>query len=205
MHWPDAETAQQLHRQLSSDDPVATSRFAEAFLDPLAVWLRRNNPTIHDHLCNTAAEDAIISILKSPQQYDPKRGPLDHYLRMAGRGDLLNLLEKERRYLARHSELPTVEPADDRRNNEYADSFDGDELTDDPDSELLNQIQEIAENTFTPPERHVLQLMIDGERRTVVFAQALGIEHLSDIEQRREVKQVKDRIKKRLQRARSQQ
>ena len=205
MYWPDAETAQQLHRQLSSDDPVATARFAEAFLDPLAEWLRRNNPSIDEHLCDTAAGDAIISILRSPQQYDPKRSPLDHYLRMAGQGDLRNLLEKERRYSCRHTELPAVEPADDGRNNEYGDSFEERALSDDPDSELLKQIQEIAENTFTPPERRVLQLMIDGERRTVVFAQALGIEHLSVIEQRREVKQVKDRIKKRLQRARSQQ
>lgn len=203
MHWPEAETAQHLHRQLGTDDPVAPSRFAEAFLDPLAEWLRRTNPAIDDHLCDTAAEDAIISMLRRPEQYDPERGPLDHYLRMAGVGDLRNLIEKEQRVVKWTSDSARVELLDAGGNNEYAAAIDDIEAFDDDESELLRVVQETVVRTFTPEEQRALQLMIDGERSTAAFAGALGILHLSEVEQRREVKQAKDRIKKRLQRARS--
>ena len=45
------------------------------------------------------------------------------------------------------------------------------------------------------------ELMGEGERRTAVFARALGLEDRPPGEQEREVKRVKDRIKKRMQRA----
>lgn len=204
MNWPDAEMAQQLHGQLGTDDPVAPSRFAAAFLDPLAEWLLRSNARIDPHLCETAAEDAIISMLRSPGQYEPTRGSLDGYLRMAARGDLRNLLEKERRHSLRRAELPPVELFDGGRNEEYEEEFDAVETFDADASELLMIVQERIERAFTPQEQRALQLLIDGERKTTVFAEALGIAHLPELEQRREVKLAKDRIKKRLQRARSQ-
>jgi hypothetical protein len=46
-----------------------------------------------------------------------------------------------------------------------------------------------------------LDLMREGEKRTVVFADAAGFSDLPPEEQAREVKRVKDRIKKRIQRA----
>jgi hypothetical protein len=42
--------------------------------------------------------------------------------------------------------------------------------------------------------------MLDGERRTATYAAVLGIEHLPDLEKKRTVKQVKDRLQKRLRR-----
>jgi len=49
-------------------------------------------------------------------------------------------------------------------------------------------------------EARVLDLMLDGERRTPAFAAALGISHLPVREQRQEVKKVKDKLKMRLKR-----
>lgn len=204
MNWPDAETALQLHRQLGTDDPVATSRFAEAFLNPLAEYVIRGNPSIDDQLCETAAADAIISMLKRPGQYDPVRGPLDHYLRMAAQGDLRNLLEKEQRHAKHRADLPPVELVDVNRNNQYEAAFDRLDEFDDADSELLKLVQDTVVRTFTPEEQRALQLMVDGERKTAPFAEVLGIAHLPELEQRRQVKQAKDKIKKRLQRAWSQ-
>jgi hypothetical protein len=204
MNWPDADTAQQLHGQLGTDDPVATSRFAEAFLDPLADWLRRSNPQVDPHLCDTAAIDLIISMLKRPEQYNPTRGPLDHYLRMAAQGDLRNLLEKEQRHAKRRADLSPVELLGGDRNVQYKEDFDDVESFYVGPSELLKVVQEYVWRTFSLEEQRALQLLLDGERKTIAFAEALGIAHLTELEQRREVKQAKDRIKKRLQRARSQ-
>ena len=49
-------------------------------------------------------------------------------------------------------------------------------------------------------EQRVLELMVQGERKTTVFAQALGIADRSPSEQEAEVKRVKDKLKKRLER-----
>ena len=52
----------------------------------------------------------------------------------------------------------------------------------------------------SPEDARVLQLLVDGERRTERFATVLGVEHLDTAQQKRVVKQVKDRLKKRLER-----
>ncbi len=49
-------------------------------------------------------------------------------------------------------------------------------------------------------ESKALELLLDGERKTAVFAEALGIGHLPTTDQRAEVKRVKDKLKKRIQR-----
>lgn len=62
---------------------------------------------------------------------------------------------------------------------------------------LLAEARAAAE---TPEDVKVLQLMIEGERRTDRFAEALGLEGLTAEELRRTVKRHKDRLKKRLER-----
>jgi len=65
-------------------------------------------------------------------------------------------------------------------------------------AELWQHVQEIVpEAEF----QQVLALMIDGVRETSAYAQILGITDLPEAAQRKQVKQVKDRLKKRLQRA----
>jgi hypothetical protein len=49
-----------------------------------------------------------------------------------------------------------------------------------------------------PEDARIIQLMIDGERRTQRFAAALGLEKADPAEQREAVKRHKDRIRKRL-------
>jgi hypothetical protein len=54
---------------------------------------------------------------------------------------------------------------------------------------------------LTEPDQRCFDLMRDGEKHTAVFAAAAGFSDLPPDEQAREVKRVKDRIKKRIQRA----
>jgi hypothetical protein len=58
----------------------------------------------------------------------------------------------------------------------------------------------IPENHFSEPERIVLQLWRTGERRTPVYAQALGLESLPFSEQRVRVKRIKDCVVQRVRR-----
>ena len=56
-------------------------------------------------------------------------------------------------------------------------------------------------NTITDPrDRRLLQLLRAGERKTAVYAEVLGIQDRDAMEQRKIVKQHKDRLKKQLER-----
>jgi hypothetical protein len=52
--------------------------------------------------------------------------------------------------------------------------------------------------TPDPVDQQLIDLMIKGERRTEAFAKVLGIVDMEVIQQRKIVKQRKDRLKKRL-------
>lgn len=140
-----------------------------------------------------------MSYVKSPHAYDPARGDLGLYLRMAARGDLANLLQRERKHHKGHIGWAIVDDGRDVGN-----------LVGEQDPalqvELAEEMQrwraflEAAVEDFTEEERRVLELMLGGERKTGAYVEALGIGGLPDAEREREVKKVKDRIKKRLQR-----
>ena len=53
---------------------------------------------------------------------------------------------------------------------------------------------------FQGREREAVDLIIDGERRTEVYAHVIGLQDRPWQEQVREVKRAKDRLKKRMQR-----
>lgn len=193
--WPGTEESFAIHRRLCGHDPTATADFAAAFLDPLASYLRATYPFVDEHARLTAAEDAILSVIRNPGVYDPTRcdGNLPAFLRMAACGDLANARARERRHHEKRSE-DCVELVPDDGNDFEEEGADDCPSFNDPD--LLNAIAQLS-----GPERRVLDLMRDGERRTEVFAAALGLGDQSPDEQRREVKRTKDRIVKRLRRA----
>ncbi len=190
--WPDPDPAADLHRRLCADDPVAPADLAAAFLGPLYEHLRRTHPGVDDHLALTAAEDAVLAVIRRPAVYDPARGDLEAFLRMAARGDLANALARERRHAARRDDRDCVElPADG------GNTFAEDDLPSFDDPGLGAVIAGLTET-----ERRVFELMRAGERSTAASAKALGVAHLPADEQARAVKRVKDRIIARLKRAR---
>ena len=101
------------------------------------------------------------------------------------------MLRKESRHATGRTSLDSVEFQQSSGNDldeEVADSIDGQRL-----------YEELTEG-MTSAERDVFFLMVEGERSTDAAAAALNIEHLAVRDQVREVKRVKDRIKKRIQR-----
>jgi DNA-directed RNA polymerase specialized sigma24 family protein len=193
--WPDPDQAVALIHRLHAGDPTAPADFADSVLDPLVEYLRAANPAVDDHTRLTAAGDAVLSVIHHPTQFDPTRGDMPRFLRMAARGDLVNLLKREQRHRQRRAGTDSVELLADARNITGMD----DESADFPSFDDPDLVAAVA--TFTDEERRVLDLMRDGERRTVVFAASLGITDRPPDEQTRVVKQVKDRIKVRLRRA----
>ena len=197
-----------LHQRLLAGDPIAPSDLAVAYLGYLGRYLRERNPAIDDEFCQTAAEDALMALSKRPQSYDPARATLVAYLRLSAQGDLRNLLARERRHRGRQANLQAVELSGVVGKEVGDDTYDPAVLVEARESvsEVVRQRLAIPAGVLqglTPGEITALQLMAEGERRTPPFAEAMGITALPLAQQRHEVKRVKDRLKKRLERGRS--
>ena len=187
----------ELHNRLLLDDPVATEEFFGIAVPELERHLRLRFPSIavgvDPDIYLSAVFDALTDYFKNPGKYDPTKRGLMGYLRMAARRDMQNLLAKESRHAKGRTSLENVEFGHSDGNDvseRVARDIDGQRAVD----ELTREM--------SPDERAVFSLMMDGERSTEVAADAMGIGHLAPREQAREVKRVKDRIKKRIQRRR---
>jgi RNA polymerase sigma factor (sigma-70 family) len=197
---PTREQGLAIHRALLDNDPTATSDLIRLCLEPLLAHLGERFPDVPCDLREQAAHDALIALCRRPTSFDPERDPdLLRYLRRSAEGDLLNALRSERSRRSREILVAVVEdrPCDGNEEEE-----------DDPVVRLMacERQQEIAglldqlEESLAEGDRCVLRLLREGEARTEVFAEALGLVHLSRQAQQRAVKQAKDRVKKHLRR-----
>ena len=194
------------HARLLAGDPTATADLLARHYEGLIAWMVACNPCLDEHDCVTAAHDAIIALCKRPASYKPERSPLVAYLRMSAKGDLRNLQERQRRHHGRDVAMEAVELSPEA--GKYLQDADAD-----PERVVLRwervramidaqpAVPEVVRAALTPGEAAALALMRQGERRTEAYARPLGIAHLPAAEQRREVKRVKDRLHKRLERA----
>lgn len=153
-------------------------------------------------MIDDAAVDAILNYAERPSQFDPAKSSLLGYLTLSARGDLLNALEAQKSRWTHEESLENVDFADfDRKiksmSNESAMLADDIAVDNLAARRLLSQLRAAAD---TPRDLAILQLMINGEKRTEIFAQALGLTELSLQAQKSSVKRHKDRLKKRLQR-----
>lgn len=187
--WPNADEEQQLLGTLVTGSPTARNAFVVRFFPLLCAALARRWPRAAPDLIEEAAGDALLGFLRRPERYDPGRATLGAYLRMSARGDLRNLLHKERR-AARGVALDSVaEPA--------ARGYEGD--GDGPTWDDPRLAAELA--ALDPCERAALDLMRAGTRDTDACARELDLMHLTAGARAAAVKRIKDRVKRRLVRA----
>ena len=159
--------------------PSLRKRLRPAFLMTPKDW-------IHD-----AVVDALLEYRSRPARYEASRGmTLTGYLLFAARRNLLNRLDSE----ARRGRHETIASADSVPEPALA----APPLV--PPSNDLPMAIAIPENDFTEPERLVLQLWRAGERRTTVYAKALGLDSLPFSEQCVRVKRIKDCVVQRVRR-----
>lgn len=198
---PSHDEAKALLVRLRSGDPTAPSDLVVAYLDDLACWLQGRNPAVSAEDCLTAAEDALLALIKNPTSYDPKRASLLGYLRMSASGDLKNRWRAEQRHVWRRTDLEDVElsPGEGKYLRD-GETDPAQRLEVKERSQVSAKVVGVLRARLSLEERRVMDLMLDGERKTQVYAEALGLSELPAAEQEREVKRVKDRLKKRLER-----
>jgi hypothetical protein len=198
--FPPPEEGLRLHLRLLAQEADVSADICAAYLTPLEASLAGKFREVEPETLRTAAHDALIHYFDNPAAYDPQRGDLAKYLRMAARADLLNFLRTEKRHHRGRVAWSVVELDEDAGN-----LFGGEEeplaqLQRDEEAERCRARLEWLRAGCTPEERRVLDLMLAGERASPVFAAALERSDLPADEQEREVKRVKDRLKKRLER-----
>ena len=186
--WPDDETLTDAWRALVAD-PDTAAAFAASVLAPLIADTARTFSWVDPDTVYEAASGAVLALLKTPGLYDPGKLKLPGFLRMAARGDVKNLLDKESR--RNRGRIPWDRVALDRPSAAESERR---ALADHPG--LLAAVETLSEC-----DRRVFELMLDGERDGDVYAAALGLSDRPVGERAAEVKRAKDRVLKKLQRA----
>ncbi|HLJ97249.1 MAG TPA: hypothetical protein VKU02_29080 [Gemmataceae bacterium] len=204
---PNREQELELHRRLVAGDCTASAELAQAFFNPLIEWLVRHNCRLEEDLCNAAAVEALYALMKNPRSYDPCREKaigLFGYLQLSAQRDVQNLLRQERRHQRARKTWESVEQSP------LAEKYLGRE----EDPSLPLQRKESAQWAaahvlpavragLTPTELRVLDLLLQGERKTAVYVEACGLGHLSIPQQRALVKRLKDKLNQRIKRTKS--
>jgi hypothetical protein len=199
--WPSAEQGLSLHRRLRDGEASAPSDFAVAYTDLLVAWLQAKNAGIDEDHCQDASHRAVLALIHRPDAYDPARAELAAYLQMSAQGDLLNLRRREGRHHRGRRPWRVVEDAPQA--GKYLQRADDPVVAAVHDEEARRNVEILAAVREALPEadRRVFDLMRAGERRTSAFSAVLGLLDRAPREQERDVKRVKDRIKKRIERA----
>jgi hypothetical protein len=196
------EEALQLHQRLLAHDPTAANDLAVAYLDVLVVWLGETDGRVPPDIRLDAAEDALVALIRNPQSYAPNLQTLEVYLRMSARGDLRNRLQKERRHDKGRVPWESVELSP------QAGKYLG--RDDDPALPLrlaeearifMDAIPGTVRRKLSATDLRALELIVQKERRTLVYAELWGLTHLPAQERFREVKKRKGRLKSLLKRA----
>jgi RNA polymerase sigma-70 factor (ECF subfamily) len=189
------------HHRIVGHDPTAFAELCEIALPHLVLFLEQGFPGQDAHQRETIAIDILLDYRCRPGQFDPARLSLLAYLRMAAKYDMLNQIRKNQR---RERRLEPIEEGNvelqTAAGNQYRSEENLQEWVEQFTDLSLREILVEVETQLEEPEAQVLVMMLEGVRSTAAYAEVLGMTQLDEKSQRREVKRVKDRIMKRLER-----
>lgn len=200
---PLPDDLQDIYQRLLLDEPDAPSDLIELALDPLIKFLHSKYHSYKDPTVLTdIAIDSLFKFVQQPNRYNPDKSNLWSYLCMDVLSDMHNALDKEQRRASHEIPLDSVADHQFDRNNEV------EELVLEklvplalPPNSDMDVIMGRLRNEITDPiDWQIIGLWCDGERKTEIYAEVLGITHLSLPEQTKIVKKNKDRLRVQLKR-----
>jgi DNA-directed RNA polymerase specialized sigma24 family protein len=198
----EASVGLSLHVRMIAEDPVVFdeiyTRYCPSLEAHLRAYISRRQLFLPGEDLNDLIQDAIADALlgyhKNPGSYKPKLRSLRGYLQMSALGDFKNHFSSA---MKSQSKIVQIEEEDW---NIIADGrFDPVAATE--AEEAINALHVYAESAVeSDDDRIVMDLLLQSERKTEIFAEALGISHLPPQDQRSAVNKIKDRLSKRLKR-----
>lgn len=201
MAVPDDESGR-LHARALAGSPSLSGELWERWHGHLLAELRPKFRGLEATEVSDAVTDVILAYVEHPTQYQPDKLPLERYLRMAAHGDLLNLAEKKGRRPTIIAFDPVAHDRPVRNSMQEAEQREAQRDANLPAGVQWETVMRALRDLIPDPvEREVIELMAEGERDSARFAALLGCATLAPAEQRKRVKQTKDRLRLRLKRA----
>jgi hypothetical protein len=202
----EAVAGRTLHLAYTAGDPTASNeifvRYYDLLNNDLRAFIARKGLFLRigdiDDLAGHAIIQAFESYLRRPETFNPDLKTLGGYLILSAQRDFLNLFAREMR---RESAIESgVVRLDVESWNTLPDE-DTDLVAEIEDASAADDLLAFARScAHNDEDRTVLTLMLTFEKKTGVFAEALGIAHLPERDQRAQVNKIKDRLSKRLKR-----
>ncbi len=196
---PDRQWQDELYQKLENNNPVAFAELCQQALPHLVSFLQAQYPQQEQHNFETVSIDTLLKFRTTLEKYHPEKMSLFAYLRMDARGDMLNLIDKNRRIDQRLVDvdapslsLPQLESVESH--------FALDEWLQEHTELSRQELLEKLEAKLSHDEQQILLLMLDGVRSTKNYAAILNITEQDESVQRKEVKRAKDRLIKKLRR-----
>jgi DNA-directed RNA polymerase specialized sigma24 family protein len=187
----------ELHRRLRTGDRTASEAVVRLLHTALTQDISAQVPHTDQHIIWDGVIDAVLDYCARPQQFDAERGvPLERFLRLTSRRNVLNMLRGEQRRKAREEAAGHAWAA----SGVELDPAAGNLLQKEESMQQQRQQTALTKALQNPNDQQLLALRLQGVWRTEAFAEILGITHLPIEIQRREVKRAKDRIDKTLRR-----
>jgi hypothetical protein len=180
------------HRLTSGKDLCVSAEICETFLPLLKKALQSRFPKLPDpHLAETFAIDALMNYFSHPEKFNLSRSSLIAYLYMDACGDMLNFLDKQKKFVELH--IPFSEH--ELRGLANSNNQEGLSL-----KETFSLAEQAIADITDPIDREVIELMLNGVRETEIYAEALHLGVADKDEQKVIVKKHKDRLKVKLKR-----
>jgi hypothetical protein len=189
-----------LHGQLLHGSAQARELIYRLFHARTTSWLGVRLYGSDPQLLSDAVTEALFDYFQRPERFHPARRDFEGFLKEAAWRNALNLLEKERRRIAREFragtgvELP-LEGACFTNRPDPSEELAGREAIADVAQQLAGFRIVLSES-----EKKMLDLWLQGERKTEHYAAALGLEALPHCKQKEEIIKAKDRLRRKLQR-----
>lgn len=184
----------EIHDRVTGGSRTASRDLFVLGLGPIKGYLLKTHSSLGADDAHDVATDAILAYLQAPERFDASKASLWTYLCMTAGTDAVDLLRRRGRQRAglksaKQAVELCVAEANDSADMEY--SIDAQRI-----------IQAHGERLATnEPERRILALLLEGEKTTEAFADALGLDPKGPTTVAL-VKQAKDRLLLRLRRLR---
>lgn len=180
------------HQQLLQGNPQAPEIISRLLLFPLIDRLAKRYRHVDREAITDAVTDALVDYFSSPHRFQANIGiPVEVYLLMAAKRNLLNYIRSESRRSIRHASM----------RESYLDCYVSSNSTaSDQNVNLAELLAELKKEFINPVEWRILCAWMDGERKVEPYARLLGVSQLSAAEQAHLVKCTKDRLLHKLRR-----
>ncbi|MFY2559135.1 RNA polymerase sigma factor [Corallococcus terminator] len=185
MRFPSQAEEQALHERVLRREPLVSEDVFRVFMDPIIRALCKKRSELYEE-ARDATIDVIYTYLDNPEQYVARKSRLSTYLTRAAR---MNALDQYRRHEARQ-----------RRERKFGEVFVLRTPAPKDTMEIIVEtrivLEQVEQALLEEKDRIFLGLVLQGERSTLVLAEAMNLPPLSEIERRREVKRNRDRLMK---------